>query len=194
MSENQTLNLLEGTEVSDFPLFLKGNLFMILEHNSQMLFYRSPFGAVTCTEKVKIRLSVKNAGLPHSVKLVLQREGEKESTSFNMAYIMTVMEASIYETELLIPEKEGLLWYYFELKNDEGTFYYGNNPENLGGLGKMYEEVPASKYQITVYSKDFKTPEWFSKSIAYQIFPDRFYNGNEDGSFLGNRTDIKRFE
>lgn len=163
---------------------------MTLEHNSQMLFYRSPFGAVTCKEKAKIRLSAKNAGIPHSVKLVLQREGEKESTAINMAYIMTVMEASIYEAEITMPDSEGLLWYYFEVKNSEGDFYYGNNRENLGGLGQMYTEAPVSKYQITVYSKDFKTPEWFSKSIAYQIFPDRFYNGNEDGSFLGNRTDI----
>lgn len=163
---------------------------MILEHNSQMLFYRSPFGATPCREKVRIRLSAKNAGLPHSVKVILQKEGEEESMAFNMSYIMTVLEASIYETELVMPEKEGLLWYYFEVKNDEGTFYYGNNTQNLGGLGKMYEEVPIPRYQITVYSEDFQTPEWFSKSIAYQIFPDRFYNGNEDGSFLGNRTDI----
>ena len=26
--------------------------------------------------------------------------------------------------------------------------------------------------------------------MAYQIFPDRFFNGNDDGSFLGGRTDI----
>lgn len=163
---------------------------MILEHNSQMPFYRSPFGALTCDSKVKIRLSAKNAGIPHSVKLILQREGENESSSFNMAYIMTVMDSSVYETELLMPKYACLLWYYFEVKNAEGTFYYGNNLENLGGLGRMYDEIPTSKYQITVYSKDFKTPEWFSKSIAYQIFPDRFYNANADGSFLGNRTDI----
>ena len=78
---------------------------MILEHNSQMIFYRSPFGAVMCKEKVKIRLLAKNISIPHSVKLVLQREGEKESSYFNMAYIMTVMEASVYETELLIHER-----------------------------------------------------------------------------------------
>ncbi len=163
---------------------------MILEHNSQMLFYRTPFGAAPCNTRIKIRLSARDAGLPHSVKMVLNREGESESTYISMAYTMTVMGASIYEAELLTPENEGLLWYYFEVLNDEGVFYYGNNLEHLGGLGSMYEEIPESKYQITVYAKDFKTPQWFSKSIAYQIFPDRFYNGNEDGSFLGERCDI----
>lgn len=163
---------------------------MILEHNSQEAFYRSPFGAAPCKTEITLRLSAKEAGLPHYVRVIFQKEGETEYSFSNMAYIMSVLDASIYEAKITLPEKEGLLWYYFELKNDEGSYFYGNNVENLGGKGAMYEGIPKSKYQITVYSKDYKTPEWFKSTIAYQIFPDRFFNGNEDGTFMGNRTDI----
>lgn len=34
-------------------------------------------------------------------------------------------------------------------------------------------------FRLTVYKRGFETPEWFSRSIMYQIFPDRF--GFEDG-------------
>ena len=54
----------------------------------------------------------------------------------------------------------------------------------------MYNEFPSKSFQITVYQKDYKTPDWFSESIVYQIFPDRFCNANDDGTFLGNRNDI----
>ncbi len=163
---------------------------MILEHNSQESFYRSPFGAVACSDKVTIRLSAKDAGLPHSVKLVLKNEMENTTEYINMYYVFTVAGASIYEAKITIPDKETLLWYCFEVKNDEGTKFYGNNSELLGGMGEMYESLPDRRFQITVFRNDYKTPEWFSKSVAYQIFPDRFYNANEDGSFLGSRGDI----
>lgn len=163
---------------------------MILEHNSQENFFRSPFGAVKCGDVVTIRLAAQNAGLPYSVKLVLTNETEGETEYLDMYYIFSVAGASIYEIKITMPEKECLMWYSFEAKNDDGVFFYGNNFELLGGMGEMYEELPDKCFQITVYKKDYKTPEWFSRSVAYQIFPDRFFNGYDD--FLGNRTDIIR--
>ena len=163
---------------------------MKLEHNSQEIFYRTPFGAAPCGDTITIRLSAQNAGLPHSVKLIVKNEMKNTTEYINMYYILTLLDASIYEAKITTPEKETLLWYYFEVKNDKGTYFYGNNSELLGGLGEMYDEVPSKSFQITVYRKDYKTPDWFSDSVAYQIFPDRFYNGNEDGSFYGDRNDI----
>lgn len=163
---------------------------MILEHNSQEIFFRSPFGAQKCGETVTIRLAAKNAGLPHSVKLILKNEMEDSTEYISMYYVFTILDTSIYEAKITMPEKETLLWYCFEVKNDKGTYFYGNNSELLGGLGEMYNEFPSKSFQITVYQKDYKTPDWFSESIVYQIFPDRFCNANDDGTFLGDRNDI----
>ena len=51
------------------------------------------------------------------------------------------------------------------------------------------DRLSAHSYQVTVYKRDFTTPDWFKNSVMYQIFVDRFYNGNEDGSFMAYKDD-----
>lgn len=160
---------------------------MIIEHNSRMDFYRSPFGAVKTGETVRLRISVKDAGIPDIIKTVYEFNGMTGEK--NLKYIMNVGEYCVYEADIQVPGNVGLFWYYFELVIHGRHIYYGNNDEMLGGVGKMSDNIPKA-YQITVYSKDYKTPSWFSGSVMYQIFPDRFFNGNENGEFLGSRQDI----
>ena len=159
-----------------------------MEHNSRSPFYRSPFGAVTTGTEVTLRLSMANAGIPFSVNLVTVTGDCREFHT--MSYLMNIDVYCVYEIKIKMPEKAGLVWYYFEVHTEDGRLFYGNNDENLGGRGKMYMDEPSKSFQITVYNDYYKTPEWFKNSVAYQIFPDRFYNGNEDGSFCGSRKDI----
>lgn len=162
---------------------------MDIEHNSREKFYRRPFGAVTCGTEIRFRISVHGAGIPYEVNLVYKKDGEEERRAC-MSYMFDINGHCIYSVKVKMPMEAGLIWYYFELKTDRGVIYYGNNSSQLGGKGEMSYDKPANSYQVTVYNEDYKTPEWFKTGVAYQIFPDRFYNGNEDGSFLGNRTDI----
>ena len=60
-----------------------------------------------------------------------------------------------------------------------GLYYYTFYIENVGYIscGNMEIGVLTEKPQgflLTVYSKDYQTPEWFKGGIMYQIFPDRF--------------------
>lgn len=162
---------------------------MQIEHNSRQNFFRAPYGAVTCGTEVRLRISIDGVGIPRAVKLIY-----KPDTSgpiyVDMPYVFSVLGSCIYEKTIKMPDTVGLVWYYFELETDAGVVYYGNNSENLGGKGEMSFQPPSRSFQITVYDEKYKTPDWFKEGIAYQIFPDRFYNGNEDGSFLGERTDI----
>ena len=128
---------------------------MFLEHNSQEEFYRSPFGAVPTGGKVKLSLLARDFGIPHYVKLLYKVNKDKLKEQM-MLYSKTIGEASIYEAELHIPQSACLIWYYFELKCDLGVFYYGNNEELLGGVGKTYDEPPKKCFQITVFDKDYK--------------------------------------
>ena len=162
---------------------------MDIEHNSREYFYRFPFGAVKCGTDIRFRLSVSEAGIPSAVRIVMREDG-KEEIRKDMPYIFDMSGHCIYSTSVKMPAKPGLVWYYFELETDRGMVYYGNNSQNLGGIGEMSFNPPNNSYQVTVYDKDYKTPEWFKTGVAYQIFVDRFYNGNEDGSFSGDRTDI----
>lgn len=164
---------------------------MDVEHNSRELFFRSPFGAVTCGTTVSLKLSVGGVGIPRAIRLVY-KEDEGEERRLDMPYIFVLSGHSIYSVDLKMPEKAGLIWYYFEVETDQGMMYYGNNSRNLGGVGEVCFHKPNNSFQITVYNDYYKTPDWFKTGIVYQIFPDRFFNGNEDGSFLGERDDIIR--
>ena len=162
---------------------------MEIEHNSRQEFFRSPFGAVTCGTEVRLRLSANGMGIPRAVKLIYKTDGGEE-TYHDMPYVFSILGSCIYETTIRVPDMAGLIWYYFQLETDNGVVYYGNNSENLGGKGETSFQSPSHSFQITVYDEKYKTPEWFKDAIAYQIFPDRFYNGNEDGSFLYEGDDI----
>lgn len=162
---------------------------MQIEHNSRQNFFRAPYGAVTCGTEVRLRISIDGVGIPRAVKLVYKPDSS-EAVYVDMPYVFSVLGSCIYEKTIKMPDAVGLVWYYFELETDAGVVYYGNNSENLGGKGEMSFQPPSRSFQITVYDKKYKTPNWFKEGIAYQIFPDRFYNGNQDGSFLGERTDI----
>lgn len=170
-------------------MFESGEI-MVIEHNSHNSFYRLPFGAVKTGTEVTLRLSVTGGGIPHCVQCVTET---KEGRDYrDMVYICTLLDASIYACSFAVPENPCILRYWFKVTTGKGEFFYGNNPDNLGGMGEMGDNEPKNLYQITVYSKDYKTPHWFRKGVAYQIFPDRFFNGNENGEFSGARTDIIR--
>ena len=162
---------------------------MKIEHNSRLEFYRTPFGAVTCKTEITLKLAVSGAGIPSSVKVKWNFDGEEQQDA-DMSYVFSIGDMSVYSAKLTAPEKTGLIWYHFSIVTDEVEIYYGNNPQNLGGTGQIYTEKVNNAFQITVYDKSYTTPEWFKSAVAYQIFPDRFFNGNEDGSFHGNREDI----
>ena len=70
-------------------------------------------------------------------------------------------------------EKMGICWYYFILTKDDRVTYYCCKDSYTGGEGKVSSFIEGS-FQITVYDSNLKTPDWYKKSIMYQIFPDRF--------------------
>ena len=67
------------------------------------------------------------------------------------------------------PEKSGLYWYHFAVERcDGGSVITRFN----AGTGRISPD--GTSFQLTVYSKDFATPDWIKGSVIYQIFPDRF--------------------
>lgn len=146
---------------------------MILYHNSQDLSYRSPFGAVPTGSSVKISIRVTSDVVPDYVKLRMWRGGEEHI--YNMKRTPVDNDVIMYTAVVEMPEKPMLVWYYFIACFEGQVYYYSNNDEMLGGVGLTAMYPTEKSYQITVYKKGFKTPDWFKRGIMYQIFPDRFY-------------------
>lgn len=144
---------------------------MQIYHNSQDENYREPLGAVPAGSKVTLKVKISGtARLPK--KVLLRCWHEEYETVHEMARDEAHPE-TIYKITLDMPEKPSLFWYYFIVETEEQTFYYSNNSK-MGAEGSQTDYPTGNSFQITIFSKDFKTPEWFYDSIMYQIFPDRF--------------------
>lgn len=88
-------------------------------------------------------------------------------------------------TAALVPNQTGLWFYWFSVSVSGQRTFYGNSHDALGGLAVAYDqEYSLRPFQITVHDYTRPAPAWYKNAIFYQIFPDRFFNGNEDGHIL----------
>ncbi|GFP21368.1 hypothetical protein HKBW3S06_00594 [Candidatus Hakubella thermalkaliphila] len=141
-----------------------------LYHNSHSTEYREPFGAVEQDTPVNIHLRTA-AGDASRVDLVL---GGKLVPMRRKA----VSGHDIWSARVKIHEI-GIYNYYFEIQDGIKTVYYVNEP-GFGGRGLVVEGTPhpGAGYSLVVYKEGFKTSDWMKNSITYQIFPERFRDGD----------------
>ena len=70
-------------------------------------------------------------------------------------------------------------WFRFIVSDGASTAYYGDDTAALdGGLGATTATPRDWSYALTVYDPSFTTPAWAKNAVVYQIFPDRFRNGD----------------
>ncbi|MBQ9757028.1 MAG: glycoside hydrolase family 13 protein [Clostridia bacterium] len=157
---------------------------MEIYHNSRNRKYREPFGALPTESTARISLFVKEDVAPSSVYLRLWDGGER-------LVPMERTEDEIYSVNLKMPERAGLLWYYFIVEKEERKYFYC---KKRGGEGEVLDSPNDSSWQITVYDKNFKTPDWFKHSVMYQIFPDRFSRADESSEISGRTSEYTLYE
>ena len=155
-------------------------------HDSWSSSYRVPFEAVKEGTPVKLSLAT-GKGDVTSAKLVVYKAkitangGDEYNpdytagtvTSYPMTKVSTSGDQDIW-TASFTPQTYGLYGYKFVL-NDTKEYGDDAKPGSTGEL-KLRGVKP---YQLTVYSKDYKTPDWAKDAVCYQIFPDRFFNGDK---------------
>lgn len=142
-------------------------------HNSHDLSYRKPFGAVDIGKYVSISIDV---DIDAEVYLNLIKF---DLSKYRKLMIKEDDKSNRFNIEINTDNLCGVNNYYFEIIYNNEIIYYGNNEDELGGIGKQYVGNPKT-YQLTVY-KERKVPSWYKEGIIYQIFVDRFCNGNDDG-------------
>ena len=74
------------------------------------------------------------------------------------------------------------LWYVFRLETDNGYQYLNSDST---GFGSVVSPQRGLGFRLTVFKKDFETPEWFRHCIMYQIFPDRFATSDDNTARKG---------
>lgn len=152
-----------------------------VRHHSQERVYRDPFGAVVCGQNVMIRLQISSEVPIEQCFLRLWQTDSAQEVLIPMHVLEKTDVNQLdfwFEGEFKGSALPGLVWYYFVLRVNGQTLYYGNNEERLGGLGQLTEEQPHS-WQITVYNR-MEIPEWYRRGIIYQIFVDRFFRSGSE--------------
>nr|MBA2769583.1 alpha-amylase [Sporichthyaceae bacterium] len=158
-----------------------------LRHDSRNLLYRTPSGAVRAGTPVRIRLRAFHDDVT-GVSLRVY-DANLNAQRFQVMRL-EAEDIGCYEASLAaercdlwgttIDEDEATsLWYRFLITDDADADYYADDTAALdGGPGAPTDDAVDRSWALTVYEPDFARPAWASKAIVYQIFPDRFRNGD----------------
>ncbi len=148
-----------------------------LYHNGWDTYYRSPFGAAPTDSRVTLRL--RSATVVTKATLYLQTESGS-TTKLPMRVFKRGKSAIVWTVTTRLPSKATQLSYFFRAQAGSTVRWYGDNSGvGEGGPGQTYGNAnDVVTYSLTVYLKSFHTPAWMRNAVVYQIFPDRFFNGN----------------
>lgn len=124
---------------------------------------KSRIGAFACGNEITFRIYKITSGevsfSAENCNMHVCRDGEE--------IVIYPMQKTEYGFAITLKfNRTGLYFYYFKL----GEYYLSCGAMRKGVLS----EKPWS-WQLTVFSQDYQTPEWFKGGIIYQIFPDRFF-------------------
>ncbi|WP_029688083.1 alpha amylase N-terminal ig-like domain-containing protein [Thermoanaerobacter sp. A7A] len=154
-----------------------------LKHDTHDPFFRSPFGAIKTGDTVTLRIQARNHDL-ESAKISYWDDIKKIRIEVAMYKIGQSPDGKYEYWEVKLSfDHPTRVWYYFILKDGTKTAYYGDNDEQLGGVGKATDTVNKD-FELTVYDKNLDTPDWMKGAVMYQIFPDRFFNGDPSNDHL----------
>ncbi|MGN1418103.1 MAG: glycoside hydrolase family 13 protein [Acutalibacteraceae bacterium] len=138
--------------------------------NSRNRIHKNVFGAVKENQKITFKVVLPRNLCCSGVDLVIHKDGE-ESTYHKFFWLS--MQGCDEEWWCLdyTANETGLYFYHFEYDTPWGRNEIRHDGSCLGSLGGGELE-----WQLTVYDKNFKTPDWLKGGLIYQIFPDRFYS------------------
>jgi glycosidase len=149
--------------------------------NSRSETYKKPFGAIKQgLEDVTLRIAAKRNDV--QVARVELTNGSGSATSFDMRKVTSIGEKDYFEA--VIPKTTfneiGIWGYKFILIDGGKKLEYGE--DDLSGGSGIAVDDGAIPFNLTVYDAEYRTPDWMKNAVVYQIFPDRFFDGNENNN------------
>ncbi|MFP5263111.1 MAG: alpha-amylase family glycosyl hydrolase [Blastocatellia bacterium] len=171
--------------------------FLGLRHDTFDVYYRSPFGAVAAGSSVTLRFRTEHFDVDGVSVRVYTYDPASDTTAGPVDFPMTFLENrtendalyDIWTRTISTPAAPAILYYKFRITDGaDVAFYsdsYADDHDNLnqGGEGAASDGEPFPAFQITAYDPAFQTPEWLRNANVYQIFPDRFRNGDRANDY-----------
>lgn len=171
------LPMLTGGRLSAFASTGAAAENLALYHDGWDAFYRNPFGAAPTHSQVTLRLRTGPSVTRAAVYLV---DVAGKEHAYPMHLQSRDASYGYWSATLTMPANPAKLGYHFRAQAGNHVLWYGdNNSVGDGGPGQTYgSETRALNYELTVYASSFHAPGWMKHAVVYQIFPDRFYNGD----------------
>lgn len=145
-----------------------------IPYNSRLSYHKTPFGAVREGEEVTIRIVLPCSLCCTGASLIINSDSGK-SEVYPMEWEKPEKNNEEWWKVSFTPEKEGLYWYHFAVAQKNGSSFITRFDNSTGRISP-----DGTSFQLTVYSKNFETPDWIKGSVIYQIFPDRFRNSGKE--------------
>jgi alpha-glucosidase len=134
-----------------------------LHHDGSSTYVSDPLPKLGDIITLRLR-TPKNAPLKH-VFLRASLDGESHWAKFKKTEHTRTSDIWVGE----LPMRQVDVIYRFKLMTDEGAYYYN-------AMGASRADSP-EYYDFRIVA-DYHAPLWVRDTVFYQIFPDRFYNGD----------------
>ncbi len=167
-------------------------------HNTFDPFYRSAEGSVTEGTPVTLRFRTLHSTGAYGVALrtYVFDTGSGNSTGpaeINMPFDQNITigntEYDVWKVTAAMPTSPSVYYYKFRVNRSATNGFYSDDYlddyDNLNkdGPGTGSDGEPGAAFQITIYDPNFTTPAWMATANVYQIFPDRFRNGDPTNDY-----------
>ena len=134
--------------------------------------YRNKLHAIAEGENLRLKVLLHKNSAAENVYLLIKNDAEAYEKQILMTPSDFLDDYRFYECEISL--EEGLYWYYFKYQSKYGEFFIKKGEHSLGFICPE-----GNSWQLTVFNRDYETPNWLDGGIIYQIFPDRFYFSGE---------------
>jgi glycosidase len=166
-------------------------------HDTFSSYYRPTFGAVPAGATVKLRLRVAQNDIQNVFLRQYLYNPATGQTSGPVDAPLNFLETrneggtnyDVWEINYQTPAAPTIVYYKFRIADASASAFYADSHngdfDNLGqgGDGLAAFNEPFHSFQITVYDPAFTTPDWLKNAVVYQIFPDRFRNGDTTNDY-----------
>lgn len=142
--------------------------------DSRNIDYKSPYGAAKVGEEITFNLDAGSNNLtiaklkivtPNGVEVIdMNKNGTFENGNEKWTAKYTTNTIGTYS-------------YAFIISNGTDAKAYADD-DGLWGEGRLNFIGRDKDFGFNVYEADFETPDWMKNAVVYQIFPDRFFNGD----------------
>ena len=148
---------------------------MYIPFNSRYECHKSIFGAVKTGENLVFRIILPRDFCCTAARLAIKADSDAQPQYMNMQWDGMQGDGEEWWKTDFFSDTCGLFEYFFEYDTPWGTSRIFNAGDGKGNIAEK-----GDCWQLTVYDKDFRTPDWLKGGIIYQIFPDRFNNSGEE--------------